>query len=135
MLRTLFNLLVITLGSALSSGTWAITDADKHAIAERIKPVGNVYLASSEPTPVVATGPRDGATVYGTFCIACHSTGVSGAPKIGSAAEWGPRIAQGKEVLKNHALNGFNAMPAKGTCIDCSDAEIVAAIEHMIAGL
>ncbi|MDW3125150.1 cytochrome c5 family protein, partial [Vibrio sp. 1974] len=46
-----------------------------------------------------------------------------------------PRIEQGKDVLVKHALEGFNAMPAKGTCMDCSDDEIIAAIDHMIDGL
>nr|WP_084654955.1 cytochrome c5 family protein [Vibrio genomosp. F6] len=119
-----------------SSAAFATTDqAEYDAIAERIQPVGQVYLAGSEPVKAEPTGPRDGATVYGTFCIACHSSGISGAPKTGNAAEWGPRIAQGKDVLKNHAINGFNAMPAKGSCMDCSDDEIVAAIDHMIKGL
>ena len=59
----------------------------------------------------------------------------SGAPKTGDAGDWAPRIAQGKDVLADHAINGFNAMPAKGSCMDCSDDEIIAAIEHMIEGL
>ncbi|MDF4603827.1 c-type cytochrome, partial [Vibrio parahaemolyticus] len=53
----------------------------------------------------------------------------------GNADDWAPRIAQGKDVLVKHALEGFNAMPAKGTCMDCSDDEIIAAIDHMIEGL
>lgn len=133
MSRSLLSVLFAAL--TFSTAAFATTDAEKNAIAERIKPVGSVYLAGSEPTKAEPTGPREGSQVYGTFCIACHASGVSGAPKIGNAAEWGPRIAQGKDVLKNHALNGFNAMPPKGTCMDCSDDEIVAAIEHMIAGL
>ncbi|CAM3137352.1 cytochrome c5 family protein [Vibrio tubiashii] len=120
-----------------SSATFAanVSQEEYDAIAERIKPVGDVYLAGAEPVKAEPTGPRDGATVYGTFCIACHASGVSGAPKTGDAGDWAPRIAQGNDVLKDHAINGFNAMPAKGSCMDCSDDEIVAAIEHMIAGL
>ncbi|EFH72865.1 c-type cytochrome [Vibrio cholerae] len=133
MSRSLLSVLFAAL--TFSTAAFALTEADKNAIAERIKPVGDVYLAGSEPVQAAPTGPRDGATVYGTFCTACHSAGISGAPKTGNAADWEPRIAQGKDVLKNHAINGFNAMPAKGTCMDCSDDEIVAAIEHMIAGL
>ncbi|MGL4829962.1 MAG: c-type cytochrome [Vibrio sp.] len=133
MSRSLLSVLFAAL--TFSTAAFATTDAEKNAIVERIKPVGNVYLAGSEPAQAAPTGPRDGATVYGTFCTACHSAGISGAPKTGNAADWGPRIAQGKDVLKNHALNGFNAMPPKGTCMDCSEDEIVAAIEHMTAGL
>ncbi|WP_165309962.1 c-type cytochrome [Vibrio ziniensis] len=133
MSRSLFSVLFAAL--TFSTAALATSQADYDAIAERIKPVGDVYLAGSEPVVAEPTGPRDGAKVYGTFCIACHASGVSGAPIKGNADQWAPRIAQGKDVLKTHALNGLNLMPPKGTCMDCSDDEILAAIEHMIEGL
>ncbi|WP_114767498.1 c-type cytochrome [Vibrio rhodolitus] len=131
-------LTALVAAATFSSATFAanVSQEQYDAIAERIKPVGDVYLVGSEPVAAaVPTGPRDGATVYGTFCTACHSTGISGAPKTGDAGDWSPRIAQGRDVLNNHAINGFNAMPAKGSCMDCSDDEIIAAIDHMIEGL
>lgn len=133
MSRSLLSVLFAAL--TFSTAALATSQADYDAIAERIKPVGDVYLAGSEPVKAEPTGPRDGATVYGTFCIACHASGVSGAPIKGNADQWAPRIAQGKDVLQTHAINGLNLMPPKGTCMDCSDDEILAAIEHMIAGL
>ncbi|MGL6260568.1 c-type cytochrome [Vibrio sp. WXL103] len=131
--------MIIAVFAALAFSTGAlaakVSQADYDAIAERIKPVGNVYVAGSEPVVEVAAGPRDGASVYTMFCTACHGVGVSGAPKTGDATDWSPRIAQGMDVLADHAINGFNAMPAKGACMDCSDDEIIAAIEHMIEGI
>ena len=112
-----------------------ISQEEYDAIAERISPIGSVYLAGSEPVEKESTGPRDGASVYGTFCIGCHASGVNGAPKTGVSGDWTERIAQGRDILNNHAIDGFNAMPAKGTCMDCSDDEIIAAIDHMIEGL
>ncbi|BDR14935.1 cytochrome c [Vibrio sp. STUT-A11] len=135
MSRQMISVLFAALTFSTAALASDISQSEYDAIAERIKPVGDVYLAGSEPVKAEPTGPRDGATVYGTFCIACHASGVNGAPKIGNADEWAPRIAQGKDVLIKHALEGFNAMPAKGTCMDCSDDEITAAIDHMIAGL
>lgn len=135
MSRKLLTALVAAITFSSASFAASVSQEEYDAIAERIKPVGDVYLAGAEPVKAEPTGPRDGATVYGTFCIACHSSGVSGAPKTGNAGDWAPRIAQGKDVLTNHALNGFNAMPAKGSCMDCSDDEIIAAIEHMIKDL
>lgn len=131
------TLMILTATLTFSSFTFAsgISETEHNAIAERIKPVGDVYLAGSEPAAAENAGPRDGATVYGTYCVACHGTGVSGAPKKGDANEWAPRIAKGMDTLTEHALNGFNLMPAKGTCMDCSDDEIVAAIKHMTEGL
>ena len=135
MSRKLLTALVAAITFSSASFAASVSQEEYYAIAERIKPVGDVYLAGAEPVKAEPTGPRDGAAVYGTFCIACHASGVSGAPKTGDAGDWAPRIAQGKDVLADHAINGFNAMPAKGSCMDCSDDEIIAAIEHMIEGL
>ncbi|MCW8333197.1 cytochrome c5 family protein [Vibrio sp. SCSIO 43135] len=135
MSRRMISVLFAALTFSTAAFAADVSQEEYDAIAERIKPVGDVYLAGSEPVAAEPTGPRDGATVYGMFCTACHSSGVSGAPKTGDAGDWAPRIAQGKDVLKDHAINGFNAMPAKGSCMDCSDDEIVAAIDHMIKGL
>ena len=135
MSRKMLTALVAAITFSSASFAANVSQEQYDVIAERIKPVGDVYLAGAEPVKAEPTGPRDGATVYGTFCIACHASGVSGAPKTGNADDWAPRIAQGKDVLANHAINGFNAMPARGSCMDCSDDEIIAAIEHMIADL
>ncbi|WEM42240.1 cytochrome c5 family protein [Photobacterium sp. DA100] len=133
---SLRQLMVAAVAALTLTGTAMAADMSDEAIAERIKPVGSVYLEGDAPAgPAVAAGPRSGDTVYGTFCAACHGTGVMGAPKIGDATDWSPRIAKGNDVLADHAINGFNAMPAKGSCMDCSDDEIVAAINHMIDGL
>ncbi|MBM4902100.1 cytochrome c5 family protein [Vibrio parahaemolyticus] len=135
MSRQMISVLFAALTFSTAALASDISQTEYDAIAERIKPVGDVYLAGSEPVKEEPTGPRDGAKVYGTFCIACHASGVNGAPKSGNADDWAPRIAQGKDVLVKHALEGFNAMPAKGTCMDCSDDEIIAAIDHMIDSL
>ncbi|WP_264875451.1 c-type cytochrome [Vibrio agarivorans] len=136
MSRRMISAVFATLVFSSAAMAANVSQADYDAIEQRIKPVGNVYLAGSEPVvEEVAAGPRDGATVYGTFCTACHGIGVSGAPKTGDAGDWAPRIAQGMDVLADHAINGFNAMPPKGSCMDCSDDEIIAAIEHMIEGI
>ncbi|HAS6870217.1 cytochrome c5 family protein [Vibrio parahaemolyticus] len=135
MSRQMISVLFAALTFSTAALASDISQTEYDAIAERIKPVGDVYLAGSEPVKEEPTGPRDGAKVYGTFCIACHASGVNGAPKSGNADDWAPRIAQGKDVLVKHALEGFNAMPAKGTCMDCFDDEIIAAIDHMIDGL
>jgi len=129
---------VLGLGVALtlSLGVNA-SDLSNEAIKKRIAPVGNVYLAGAEAPKVAAepTGPRSGQTVYQASCFGCHGTGAAGAPLKGNADAWAPRLAQGMDVLFDHAVNGFNAMPPKGTCMDCSDDELKAAIEFMTAGL
>lgn len=83
-------------------------------------------------TPVAAMAERDGATVYNTKCLACHMTGAAGAPKVGMADQWAPRAAKGMDALLATAKSGVGAMPPMGTCMDCTDGEMTAAIQHML---
>jgi len=62
----------------------------------------------------------------------CHGTGVAGAPKVGDKDAWAQRIAQGNEKLYENAIKGIKAMPPRGTCADCSDADLKAAVDHMV---
>ena len=79
----------------------------------------------------------DGQKTYQAACFACHGTGAAGAPKTGDKAGWKARIAQGNETLYEHAIKGFKGskgfMPAKGGRADLSDADVKAAVDHMVA--
>ena len=100
------------------------------AIKTRIAPIGAVYFEGDKAAVAeVPSGPRTGEQFYQGACFACHGTGALGAPK--SADDWAPRLAKGADTLLSHAINGFNAMPPRGTCMDCSDDEISAAIDFM----
>lgn len=125
--------------SGLISGG-RVADLGAEATLARIQPVGQ--LNTGEPmvaaAPAAAAAPakastRSGEQVYNSSCQACHATGVAGAPKLGDKAAWSPRIQQGMDTLMTHALNGFKAMPARGTCGNCSDQEIKSAIEFMVS--
>jgi cytochrome c5 len=116
-------------------GINASTDQEKDAIAKRIAPVGQVYVAgAATATAAVASGPRSGEQVYQAACFACHGTGALDAPKPNSA-DWKPRLTQGFDVLLKHSIEGFNNMPAMGTCTSCSEDEIAAAIRFMTDGV
>lgn len=67
-------------------------------------------------------------------CTFCHTSGAAGAPKVGDAAAWAPRVKQGNDALLNSVKNGKNAMPAKGMCADCTDAEFKALIQYVSTG-
>lgn len=115
------------------STTTTAADMSASAINDRTKPTGNIHLEGTAPTIVAAANPaRTGQVVYDQYCASCHNSGLMGAPKKGDADDWAARISQGDAVLAKHAIQGFNAMPAKGTCMDCSDDEIIAAINYMI---
>ncbi len=106
---------------------------DQKAVAERIKPVGEVTVGEAAPAAAAGATPRSGEDVVKAVCGMCHAAGVAGAPKIGDKAAWAPRIAQGVDVLVQHAMSGIRAMPPKGTCAACSDAEIKGAVEYLVA--
>ena len=75
----------------------------------------------------------DGQKIYQASCQACHSTGAAGAPKLGDKEAWAPRIATGVDAMLAVAIQGKNAMPPKGACMSCSDADLKAAIEYMVS--
>ena len=133
------------MAASFSGAVLAANEMSPDAIAERIKPVGQVYTAkelegivgaSAAPSAEAPSGPRDGEAVYKGACFACHDAGVAGAPKRGDNTAWEPRIAQGFDTLKKHAIEGFTGkagmMPPRGTCANCSDEEIENAIHYMI---
>ncbi len=97
----------------------------KEAVAARLKPVGESVASDAPP------GMRTGQQVYSGICISCHGAGLAGAPKFGDAGAWAPRVAQGWDTLVKHALEGFNAMPAKGGAADLSDDELKRAVAYM----
>lgn len=71
---------------------------------------------------------------YDKSCAFCHASGAAGAPKVADAAAWKPRLAKGQDALLKSVKNGLNAMPAKGMCNDCTDAEFKALIQYLSTG-
>ena len=118
------------------------------AVNARLEPFGEVYMpgddltaggpqvaAMDAPEPVEAA--MSGPQVFNDACIACHGTGIGGAPKFGAAADWEGRIEQGVDVLVQHAIEGYQGntgfMPPKGGRMDLSDEEVAAAVEYMVS--
>ena len=127
--------------------------ADAKAVAERIKPVGELTVgaAPAEKVTVVssnavmdaiipsanAAAAADGKKIYDASCMVCHAAGVAGAPKLGDKANWGPRIAQGADTLHTHAIKGFQGkagmMPPKGGNMSLKDEDVKAAVDYMVS--
>ena len=134
------TIMLVTVAAAivLSLIIWPLSMLGKGAASEgssddaelRIQPVARVEMQKAVAT--TDGKPRDGATVYNTICMACHSSGVAGAPKTGDKAAWAPRIATGMEALVKSATNGKNAMPPRGGAADLTDAELKAAVEYLV---
>jgi cytochrome c5 len=110
----------------------------------RIAPVARVAVAGEDnsalavPAAAATTVAVDmpGEQVYQQVCTACHGAAVAGAPKTGDKAAWGPRIAQGMDVLHKHALEGFQGkagyMPPKGGRTDITDQSVMNAVDYMV---
>ena len=78
--------------------------------------------------------PPSGEQTYTRFCFSCHAAGIAGAPKVGNAEQWAPRIAKGTEALLAASIAGVPpGMPPRGLCSQCSDEELAAAIDYMIS--
>ena len=139
MSKSLKALAIFALGVVFSLVAQAQSEAQRAAIEERIKPHGEVCLqgdASCGTAAAASSGPRSGEDVYNAACMACHTTGAGGAPVLGDVAAWADRIAKGNDALYNAGINGVpgTGMIAKGGCMNCSDEEITAAVDFMVAG-
>jgi len=114
------------------------------SVAERIKPVGQVVVASAEtqkePVKIAAAASpagRDGQQIYQAACVACHGAGIAGAPKLDDKGQWAKRIAKGIDTLYANSINGVQGsagvMPAKGGNAALSNAEVKAAVDYIVA--
>jgi cytochrome c5 len=123
-------LLIVMIVQMVTGGLRVDADSpsmSEDAVAQRLKPVGDVALADIAP----ATGTRSGEAVVQTVCQVCHGAGLLGAPKIGDAQAWKARIAQGEKTLTAHAISGIRAMPARGGGVDLTDGELERAVIWM----
>lgn len=103
------------------------------AVAAAQAPLPPVVPQRAQPVPPeLAEGKR----VFDKTCGLCHGAGTGGAPRPGDQANWAPRIAQGKAVLYQHAVQGFNGpqgyMPPRGGAA-LSDAEVQAGVDYLVA--
>jgi cytochrome c5 len=94
---------------------------------------------AAAPATTTAAAPAEntvGKSVFNKTCALCHAAGVAGAPKPGDKADWGPRIAQGNDVLYKHAMEGFTGakgqMPPRGGAPTLTDDEMKAAVNYMV---
>jgi cytochrome c5 len=89
----------------------------------------------SKPTPeeLAALKPADAAlaSLYEHSCKACHAVPDSGAPLAHDRDAWDARWRKGLPTLTEHAITGFQAMPAGGQCSACSREDYEKLIRFM----
>lgn len=119
-----------------NNGPAELTEKQTSAVAERIAPHGQLAMEGDAMTapPAAAGGvARSGEDIYNSNCVACHSSGAMGAPKLGDAGAWAARLDEkGLETVYANAINGIGMMPAMGTCMSCSDDDIKATIDYIV---
>lgn len=74
-----------------------------------------------------------GKKLYGTHCRNCHATGKDGAPRSDDFKAWGARLNKGIDGLAESAISGHNKMPSRGGLASITDAEVKAAVIHMVS--
>ena len=150
----LINLSFMVLGS---------NAAEQQSVEDNVRPAGQVCLAgqscvgstsgSSPAAPVTSTRAAapvaavveevaavaaevaafDVESTYQMSCFACHGTGAAGAPILGDAEAWAPRMEKGMDAVMLNVVNGVNAMPPKGLCFTCTDDNLAAIVAYMFS--
>ena len=149
----LTTFVIVVYFAARSIGADALSKALNHPseVEQRILPVARVRIGdptqvmaapksaamtlAAAPPPADAAGADEGASVYAGACIACHQAGVAGAPKFGDAAAWSERVSLGEDALIASVINGKGAMPPKAGNPSLTEAQIRAAVEHMLSAV
>lgn len=125
-------IIVVLLVKFVTSGNLPVAGSEAYtpeAIAARLEPISDIgYTFKDANAPKQLLG---GEEIYKSTCAACHAAGVAGAPKVGDASAWAPRLKEGYDKVVGIALKGLNAMPAKGGNPDLDDIEVARAVVYM----
>ena len=94
--------------------------------------------AQTEYPEFEAANLQRGRKVWMGTCKGCHALGVAGAPKAGDEKAWEARVKQGRQILYQHAIEGFfgpeyTQMPSRGGNASLSDKDVMAAVDYMLA--
>ncbi len=130
-------------GMPARGGMADLSDAEVKRAVEYMMNAGAAPAASAPVATVAAAAPAsapaaagaNGKKIYDASCVACHATGVAGAPKFGDKALWAPRLKAGMDAVYGVALKGKGAMPPKGGNTALSDADVKAAVDYMVAAV
>ena len=107
---------LLGLSLAIAWASWALGGFDgSSAWAEDSAAMRSGGSAPS-PTSLQAAQLR-------SVCAPCHARPGSGAPLMGDAAAWAPRLEVGFEVLVARTVDGYRTMPPLGTCGSCGEAD------------
>lgn len=75
---------------------------------------------------------KAGQTMYNQLCVACHASGVNGAPQPGVKDDWAELLTFGEDTLYQAVIEGPNHMYSKGGSALESEAMIRNIIAYMM---
>ncbi|CAB3778725.1 c-type cytochrome [Pararobbsia alpina] len=109
------------------------SDAQADAASAAAAAIAALPASSAAPAAVAnsADAAQAGKALYTSVCATCHGVGLLGAPKLGDAAAWAPRLKEPMDTVYNYALHGKGQMPAKGGS-NASDEDVKAAVDYMV---
>jgi cytochrome c5 len=115
----------------------AATSPDQSASSPTIQDKPETIAAITPPATGAAAEKKvdlaRGEELYKSACVACHLTGIAGAPKLSDKKAWMPRLNQSFETLVEHAIKGYRAMPPKGGRLDIPDEDVMSAVGYMMS--
>ena len=104
-------------------------------VKERLSPFKSKTISTIAESSENLVKVKSGEEIYQAICQSCHSIGLAGAPKFADKQAWASRLNKGTETLYSNAINGINAMPAKGGAISTPDGDIKKAVDYMLSNL
>jgi cytochrome c5 len=120
--KTVTCLVPVTLAFAL-----AACGQQPQPAAEAVAPPPS----ASPAAPPVAAALKGGEQVYQEVCLACHASGVAGAPRAGEPGGWAALASEGQAAVTAHGWVGIRGMPPKGGRADLSLEEFARATAWM----
>ena len=99
--------------------------------------IASALLAGCAAPPEEGAAPPTraevGETIYRQYCFSCHASGINGAPRTGDTQAWAALAEKGEDALLKTTKEGILPfMPEMGLCLNCTDDQLLASIEHMM---
>ena len=122
-------------GSVCVAGQACVGTMASSAVSDMaaVEEGADIEPASTDTLAVEVASEFDAEAAYQMSCNACHGTGAAGAPMLGDSGAWELRLDKGMEALLANVVNGVGAMPARGICMTCSDDDLKAIVDYMLA--
>jgi cytochrome c5 len=130
-MRTLSTLWVVVV---LAQFSLVLAGCDnRDATVETSRAAQSTLSLEARPGVDVSHDLHRGKAVFTGKCLTCHGQEHSGAPQLGSAADWEPRLQQPLDTLIQHAIYGHGLMPPKGGFSHVSDTDVAAAAAYVVS--